>query len=244
MLETADGARLAWRDWGEGPPLVALHPHTATGTFFAPLAGALPGVRLIAPDRRGYGASTRGSAYDEVPQEADLATMLDRLGLHRVALLGVAAGGALAAAFALRWPGRVSTLVLAGSFLGQPARFWTGLTGETLPHGTPAERELSVQARTLPSAAEWFAQAEANHVHGSGEPPQPCPVDLSALAQVPNLHLWTGAEDLLFTPAMLREAARLLPNAATAVLPGVAHAAPWEDPTGFAGRLRAVLTPA
>ncbi|WP_370205876.1 alpha/beta fold hydrolase [Pararhodobacter marinus] len=243
-LRTPDGATVQWRDHGTGAPLVALHPHTATGAFFEPLAQVLPGVHLIAPDRRGYGGSTRGEGYAEVTQAEDLLHLLDHLDLPRVNLLGVAAGGGPAAAFSLRWPDRVQHLVLACSFLGQSARFWQGLTGETPPEGDATERELSQAVRHTPRADAWRAQVARNQAQNAGEPPQPCSVDLSALASIPNLHLWTGIEDRLFTPAMLTEAARLLPNARTRVLPDVAHAAPWEDPQGFAEALTAVLNPA
>ncbi len=239
-LETADGARLVWHDWGTGggagPVLVALHAHTGTGAQFRPLAAALPGWRVIAPDRRGYGGSTRGRAYDAVTQAEDLAQVLEACGTGRALVLGLAAGGACAGAFAARWPERVAALVLACSFLGQPAGFWGGEP----PGGTPEERELSPAFRAAPAAGEWRAQVAANRAQGAGEPPQPCPLALSDLAALPRLHLWTGALDRLFTPAMLAQAGRLLPGARTAILPGVAHAAPVEDPAGFAARLQGV----
>lgn len=240
-LRTPDGATLVWRDLGAGTPLVALHPHTATSAFFDPLAPALPGVRLIAPDRRGYGGSTRGEGYAQITQDADLLRLLDHLDLPRVDLLGVAAGGGQAAAFAQRWPERVAHLVLACSFLGQPAQVWQALTGEAPATGDAAERELSAAARATHRAGEWRAQVARNALHNAGEPPQPCTVDLTALANLDRLHLWTGAEDRLFTPRMLAEAGRLLPKARLKVLPGVAHAAPWEDPEGFATALTGVI---
>ena len=71
-------------------------------------------MRLIAPDRPGFGESsfkpgrTIGAWADDVVQLAD------RLGLDRFALLGVSGGGPYALACAARMPDRVSRVALVG----------------------------------------------------------------------------------------------------------------------------------
>jgi pimeloyl-ACP methyl ester carboxylesterase len=64
-------------------------------------------------DRRGYGDSeSAGSSYTDV---ADLAALLDHVGLARATLVGSSAGGGLAVDFALAHPERVEALVLVGA---------------------------------------------------------------------------------------------------------------------------------
>ncbi|KGJ06265.1 Pimeloyl-ACP methyl ester carboxylesterase [Paracoccus halophilus] len=90
-----DGARLAYRDEGEGLPVLALSGLTRNGTDFDYLAPHLRDVRLIRPDYRGRGDSDwTGAATYTVPQEAmDALALLDHLGLERAAILGTSRGG-------------------------------------------------------------------------------------------------------------------------------------------------------
>jgi pimeloyl-ACP methyl ester carboxylesterase len=242
-LETPDGARLAyhWRP-GHGRPLVLAHPHSATQGFFVPLISALPDWPVLIWDRRGYGESSRGDAYSTSPQVADLALLLDHLGLEVVDLMGVAAGGAVVVACAAQHPARVGAAIFVNSFMGLPAAFWRAATAEAPPQGDTAAQELSPDFASRPAADDWRQQAAHNHAIRAGEPPQPSRIQLPDLATVAPLHIWTGALDLLFTPAMCRHAATLLPHAKTQIFPGVAHASPLEDPATVAAALRACLS--
>ncbi len=68
---------------------------------------------LMMPDRRGFG---RSSAPPDLQAEADdIARMADALGHDRMTIAGVSQGSAVALAFAIRSPERVSALVLAGT---------------------------------------------------------------------------------------------------------------------------------
>lgn len=93
-----DGAELAYRDQGEGLPLLALAGLTRDGRDFDYLARHLHGVRLIRLDSRGRGGSDwTGAESYTVPQEArDALALLDHLGLGRAAIIGSSRGGLLA----------------------------------------------------------------------------------------------------------------------------------------------------
>ena len=99
--------RVHWIESGpaDGVPVVLLHGNLSTGRFFEHLMpGAPAGLRLIAPDMRGFGDTER------VPIDAtrglrdwadDTAALLDALGITRpVHLAGWSTGGAAIAAFA------------------------------------------------------------------------------------------------------------------------------------------------
>ena len=94
-FQAEDGARLAYRDEGEGLPVLALSGLTRNGTDFDYLAPFLKNVRLIRPDYRGRGASDwTGAATYTVPQEGkDALALLDHLGLEKAAILGTSRGG-------------------------------------------------------------------------------------------------------------------------------------------------------
>lgn len=94
----ADGARLAFRDEGEGLPILCLAGLTRSGTDFDFLAPHLRDVRLIRADYRGRGASEwTGAATYTVQQEArDALDLLDHLGLEQAAVIGTSRGGLIA----------------------------------------------------------------------------------------------------------------------------------------------------
>lgn len=90
-----DGALIAYRDAGEGLPVLALSGLTRTGQDFDYVAPHLPGVRLIRMDYRGRGASAfTGAKTYTVPREgADALQLLDHLDLRQAAVLGTSRGG-------------------------------------------------------------------------------------------------------------------------------------------------------
>lgn len=237
-VETPQGASLAYRRReGPGPLVVFSHPHSVDQGLFDDLLRHWHGNALCW-DRQGYGASTKGRS--SARQEQDLAAILNHIGAQKMVLFGLAAGGAVSLAFAQKWPDRVAGLVLVSSFLGQPASFWQEKTGEAPPHGDAAERELSAGFRASPAAAQWRRRQAHLEETGAGEPPQAVNITLDAPPGIP-LFLATGAEDRLFTPAMLKVAAHTMPAASCEVLPGVAHAAPAEDPGATADYLTRCL---
>jgi len=121
---TSDGVRLAYATTGSGPPLVKAsnwlthldfewgspiwrHWYTALSRHH----------RLVRYDERGNGMSQR-----DVPDVSfdtwvrDLETVVDAAGLDRFPLLGISRGGAIAIAYAVKHPERVTQLVLYGAF--------------------------------------------------------------------------------------------------------------------------------
>ncbi|TDR93486.1 alpha/beta fold hydrolase [Enterovirga rhinocerotis] len=113
-FQAADGASLAFRDEGDGPPVLALAGLTRDGRDFDYLARRLTNVRLIRLDSRGRGASdwTGPDTYN-VPQEAqDALALLDHLHLDRAAVIGSSRGGLLGMVMAATAPARIAGLCL------------------------------------------------------------------------------------------------------------------------------------
>jgi pimeloyl-ACP methyl ester carboxylesterase len=101
LAELTDSRELAWTEYGslDGPPVVAFHGSPGTRHFFAPLAeiAARKGVRLIAPDRPGYGHSTYHPGRTYETWASDIAQLADHLGIDRFAVVGPSSGGPNAA---------------------------------------------------------------------------------------------------------------------------------------------------
>lgn len=90
-----DGARLAYRDEGEGLPLLCLAGLTRTMADFDTLAPHLPPLRLVRMDYRGRGASewTGAATYTVATEATDALALLDHLAIPEAAILGTSRGG-------------------------------------------------------------------------------------------------------------------------------------------------------
>lgn len=121
---TADHVRIAWATSGTGPPLVR-PAHWLTHLEYdweSPvwrhwLRELSRDRTLVRYDERGSGLSDR--EVEDLSFDAwvrDLETVVDAAGLERFPLLGVSQGCAVAIAYAVRHPERVSGLVLYGGY--------------------------------------------------------------------------------------------------------------------------------
>ena len=121
---TEDGARIAYAVTGSGPLLVRVLGHFThlemewewpeLRHLWERLAQRFTVVRY---DGRGIGLSTRyAGEFTEVTRQLDLKAVLDAIGNEPAILLGISEGGWTSAEFANEQPGRVSHLVLYGSY--------------------------------------------------------------------------------------------------------------------------------
>jgi pimeloyl-ACP methyl ester carboxylesterase len=110
----SDGAKLAYRDEGDGLPVLCLAGLTRNSADFDFLAPHFANVRLIRPDYRGRGASDRtGAATYVIPREAqDVLELLDFLRLEKAAIIGTSRGGLIAMFLAATAKNRLAGLCL------------------------------------------------------------------------------------------------------------------------------------
>ena len=117
LIDRGGGVQLALADdAGEGAAIVLLHGLTAARRYVVMGSSRLSraGHRVVAYDARGHGPSTPPDAreaygYDELT--ADLACVLDELGISRAVLAGVSMGAHTCLRFALEQPDRVAAIV-------------------------------------------------------------------------------------------------------------------------------------
>jgi non-heme chloroperoxidase len=91
-----DGARIFYKDWGSGQPVMFSHgwPLNADAWDVQANLVASRGFRAIAHDRRGHGRSTQTWHGNDMDTYAsDLAEVIESLRLNDVILVGHSAGG-------------------------------------------------------------------------------------------------------------------------------------------------------
>ena len=125
-----DGVRLAYRDRGEGDPVVFVH---GTPSYSYEWRNVVPevesaGYRVITYDLLGYGDSERPLDRDtSVAAQTDLlVALLDALGLTSVSLITHDIGGAIGQRIAVLHPGRARRLMLIDtvSYDSWPSATW------------------------------------------------------------------------------------------------------------------------
>jgi pimeloyl-ACP methyl ester carboxylesterase len=115
MMRTAavNDLTLEYEERGAGEPVVLIHINLADS--FAPLMDqpALGAYRLVRYHRRGYAGSTRTAGpVSIIDQAADLAGLLDNLGIQPAHIAGHSYGGLIALQLAVDRPDLVGSLVL------------------------------------------------------------------------------------------------------------------------------------
>lgn len=162
-----DGLELAFRQVGEGRPLILLHGFAGDGRQWIDhgyaAAFAEGGHRVILPDLRGHGASARphrAAAYPPDVLAEDGLALVEALGLDVYDLVGYSLGGRVVLRMLVRGA-RPARAVVAGQGLDatSPATDRTGRYRRVLTamvDGTPLEPEERVMA-------DWLA-------HSGGDP--------------------------------------------------------------------------
>lgn len=220
-----DGVELAWREIGDGPPVVLLHGLLGTGALMADsglaLAIAARGHRVILPDLRGHGDSERPHDPAAYPQDIladDMLALIDHLGLDGYSLAGYSLGGKLVLRLLARGA-RPDRAVVAGQGLdaldaesnrtnGHRRVLAAVANGDSLAPGSPDE-----------SFAGWIRQSGADPVAVGSVLSTFVATPREALGRVtvPTLVV-VGDGDT--RGASAGELADLLPNGQVVVVPG------------------------
>lgn len=109
--------KLHYVEFGKGFPLVLVHGFPLNHTIWDPMVPLLQErARVILPDLRGHGRSPApDGVYSMSALAADLAALLDELGVERAVLAGHSMGGYASLAFAQTYPQRLAGLALVAS---------------------------------------------------------------------------------------------------------------------------------
>jgi len=121
-----DGFRLAFREEGQGEPVLLIHGFASSGRinwvapgWFRILADA--GYRAVAIDNRGHGNSDKShdpAVYTPELMADDAAALLHHLGIEKAHVMGYSMGTRISAFMALRVPQMIHTAIFAGLGIG------------------------------------------------------------------------------------------------------------------------------
>jgi pimeloyl-ACP methyl ester carboxylesterase len=227
---------------GSGPAVLLLHSTASDRRMWDPQMPALAaaGFRAVRCDLPGFGDSpVPGEPYDTA---AEVAAVLDGLGIAQAAVVGASGGGAVALEIAARWPDRVTALALlcsaiAGLEPGPELRaFWDEEDALIEAGDVEGATDLNVRTWLGPRAGDETHEAlrrmqqhafEVQLAAGDAEEIE-TPYELSAIRA--RTLLLTGAHDF---PDFHRIAAGLagqLPGARHLDLDWAGHLPSMEDP--------------
>ena len=230
---------------GRGAPVVFVHAATGSSRVweYQRAAFAARRYRVITYDRRGYGRSVADPSGPQPGTGADdLNALMDFLKVERFHLVGTAAGGFVAWDYALSFPKRLRSLVVANSMGGvQDPEYQEALRRLRTPEFLampPDMRELGPAYRVAdPAGAERWRELERTARPTSAQPPPQTfrnrvTFALLETISVPTL-LMTGDADMYAPPPIMRMFAARVKGAQSVVIPESGHSAYWEQPDLF-----------
>jgi 3-oxoadipate enol-lactonase len=256
-LET-NGARIAYDVEGNGEPVVLIHAGIANRSQWDDQVEALKDAyRVIRYDTRGFGETETDAVV--FSNRADIAALLDHLGERSAHLVGMSRSGSIAIDFAIEFPERVRSLVVAAG----------GISGYESPNGSPQgtfdEAERLWEAKDWEHLADWEADF---WVDGPGQPSgradpairakvhdwilanyraekeegEPQVLDPPAVGRLGELRakllVMLGTLDEPGTSDAMRHVAASVPGAELEVFEGAAHMLNLEQPERFNRVLR------
>jgi pimeloyl-ACP methyl ester carboxylesterase len=256
-----NGIELALDEAGGGrQALLLIHGHPFDRTMWQPQLEwvARLGWRVIAPDLRGYGASSPAGEKTTLEVFAhDLVALLDHLEIERAVVAGLSMGGQIAMELCRAYPERVRGLVLAATFpqaetaAGKLQR--TSTAARLLGEGMAAYAEELLPRMLSASSIEAFPEV-AHHVltmmrHA---PPSGAAAALRGRAERPDYCdalerfagralIIVGEEDAFTTRQDAERMHALLKRSRLLWLPGVGHMPNLERPAAFNASLEEFL---
>jgi 3-oxoadipate enol-lactonase len=239
---------------GDGPALLFVHGFPLDHTMWhGQLDHFATQFHVIAPDLRGFGASSSGPDVGSVRMEYfadDCARLLDALNVNtKVTFCGLSMGGYIAWQFARKYPQRLARLVLCDTRAAADTAAAAETRFKMAEHVLAAGTELVARAM-LPKLFAQVTFARQPEVVAAVERTilQTQPAAIAAaqrgMAARPDVNAWlpqfqvpalvvVGVEDAISPVDEMRQIAAGLPHARLAIIPDAGHMAPLENPAVF-----------
>ncbi|MGN6718379.1 MAG: alpha/beta fold hydrolase [Candidatus Binatia bacterium] len=231
-----------WDTGGRGEPVVFLHPASGSALIwlYQQPVFAKAGYRVIAYSRRNYYNSD--SAPDENPGSAsvDLQNLVEYLGLNKFHLVSSAAGGSVAADYALSHAERLLSLTVSSNnlaarngYIAEAAERIKLKEWDDLPRWF---RELGPSYRAVnpEGVAKWI---ELNEKSETGRGARQNLVNVVTPDKLTTLKtrtlLVTGDADMFTPPSIMRMIAHQVRNNELVIIPECGHSPYWEQPELF-----------
>lgn len=117
-VDVPEGGKLYYEAYGKGTPMILIHGHTLDRRMWRQqIPRFAKRFRVITPDMRGYGRSSRQHEDQTATHVDDLIALMDALGLSKAHVVGLSMGGFIASDMLAMYPERMITCVLASGNL-------------------------------------------------------------------------------------------------------------------------------
>ena len=250
-----DGHLIAYRQAGQGRPLLLLHGFLSDSRCWRrQLSGLSNRFKVVAWDAPGAGSSSDpAEPFTTSDYARCLASFLDGIGVERANVVGLSWGGILAQEFFRHYPERLRSLVLADTYAG-----WRG----SLPEAVWKERLANCLRDSMGSPDAIIAKFVPGLFTGAA--PQSLREEMSAIVSdfhpigfrlmssssadvdtrdllpkidVPTLVLW-GDDDRRSPMHVAEQLHAAIPGAELAIIPNAGHVSNMEQPEAFNGHIR------
>jgi len=247
-----NGIQQAYSRMGQGVPLMLIHGYPFDHTIWYDMAASLDdNFTLILPDLRGFGlSSVVESPYKLTNVAADIADLLDHLGIEKAYLAGHSMGGYISLAFARQYPQRllglclVSTQATADSPDKKQGRYsaaedvmQNGVqpVAEAMPLKLTPDERVRAFVRSLIAAQRPAGMAGA--LKAMAERGDSTPILSSFKFPVAVVH---GKADELIPIQRAHEISAAIPHATLTELAGVGHMPMMEAPQETANAIKSL----
>ena len=257
----SDGVNIYYETYGQGVPLVFLHPFSFNGYiwYFQMFSFALTN-QCVVIDHRGHGRSDKPQQGYSIPQMAkDVAKVLDDLGINRAILVGNSIGGMMAMQFSLDYPDRVLGNLILSSATGQSrnvtAEMMEALEGDDYLEHFSQLIDFCLSAKSKQNRGELLETGKSQAMLESNLPRHSYMASLKDPEGVFNWDITrrlkeistptliiAGDEDQATPVAANKELADGIPGAELRVIPDVGHLYQLEQPQAFNEALRGFVT--
>ena len=252
-IANVNGVQLHYQVEGQGEPLVLIHGWALDLRMWDLQARALgQRFKVIRYDRRGFAKSSGNE--DLTWDAADLAALLDSVGVKRAHILGMSQGARVALHFVRDHPERVASLMLQSA--SPPEKFplaWSGADAPRFEEWTRLVQEKGLDAFRPVWAHHPLMRVPADRPEAQRRldivlagyrgarflnPSQPSgPVAPSAFEDLPRITVptlvITSERDVPFLQLVARTYAYYIPNARFEVIPGGGHMVNLIEPERF-----------
>ena len=231
-----------WDTGGTGEPVVFLHPASGSALIwlYQQPVFANAGYRVIAYSRRNYYNSDLAPEDNPGTGSEDLHHLIEFLRLKKFHAVGSAAGGSVAADYALSHPERLLSLTVSSNNLAAA-------------NGYIAEAAAKMQLKEWDDLPRWFRELgpsyrganpagvekwiELNHKSETGKGARQKLANVVTPEKLETLKvrtlLMTGAADMFTPPSVTRMIARHVSDNEVVIVPECGHSPYWEQPEFF-----------
>jgi pimeloyl-ACP methyl ester carboxylesterase len=235
-----DGVKIHYEVTGDGPALLLTHGYSATGEMWqGQLATLSPHFKVITWDMRGHGASDYPedqAAYSEEATVADMAALLDTVGVEQAIIGGLSLGGYMSLAFHRAHPQRTRALLIIDTgpgYKNDEAR--AGWNANAIRRAERLEADglgdLSKASAEVRQARHRDATGLARAARGMLTQRDARVIESLPGVAVPSVVI-VGAEDTPFLAASDYMASKI-PGAKKLVIKGAGHSVNIDQPEAF-----------